>query len=119
MGRMARHQAALQRLAGRTVTAAPAYHGGLVAWRRAGVVGIPRRTRSVAPGRRRRNTTAVSPHDTGVGPDQPRSQPARLTRTATSPATVLIHSSTRLLTSPESFRNRVISGAEVRTVSQC
>ena len=49
MGRMARHQAALQRLAGRTVTAAPAYHGGLVAWRRAGVVGIPRRSRLTTP----------------------------------------------------------------------
>ena len=39
---------------------------------------------------------------------------ARLTRTVTSPATVLIHFSTWPLTFPESLRNRVISGAEAR-----
>ena len=65
---------------------------------------------------------AASSYDTGVGPDQPRSQPARLTRTATSPTTVPICLSARPLTSPESLRNRVILGAEVRsarTVDQC
>ena len=74
--------------------------------------GVPRRIHRAAPGRRHRNTAAVSPYNTGVGPDQPRSQPAWLTQNVTSPATVLICLSTRPLTSPE-------SGAEVRTVDQC
>ena len=55
----------------------------------------------------------------GVGQDQPLYQPTRLTRTTTSPTTVLICLSTRPLTSPESLRNRVISGEEVRILDQC
>ena len=49
--------------------------------------GVPRRTRRAGPGRRHRNTTAVSSYDTGAGPEQPRSQQARLTRTTSSPTT--------------------------------
>ena len=82
--------------------------------------GVTRRTHRAAPGRRHRNsTTAVSSYDTCVGPDQPRSQPAGLTRTVTLPATALIRLSTRSLTSCESLRNQVMSGAEVRTVTVC
>ena len=47
-----------------------------------------------------------------VGPDQPRYQLTRLTRTTTSPTTVLICLSTEPLTSPESIWNRVISGGD-------
>ena len=54
-----------------------------------------------------------------VGPDQPRYQLTRLTRTTTSPTTVLICVSTEPLTSPESIWNRVISGAEVRILDRC
>ena len=106
VGRMACHQATPQRLE----PVGPDRDCG---------AGVPRRTHRAAPGRRHRNTTAVSPHDTGAGPDQPRSQPARLTRTTTSPTTVLIRVFTRPLTSPESLWNRVVSGAEVRAVDQC
>ena len=72
-------------------------------------------------GWRHRNTTTVSSssYDTGVGPDQPRSQQGWLTRTTTSPTTILICLSTRPLTSPESLWKRVISGAEVRILDQC
>ena len=69
MGRMTWHLAAPQR----SEPAGPD--------RRDYGTGVPRRTRRAAPGRRLRNTTAASSFDTGVGPDQPRSQPARLTRT--------------------------------------
>ena len=41
--------------AGRAVTTAPAYHGGLVVWRRAGVIGIPRRPRLTTPALDRTN----------------------------------------------------------------
>ena len=56
----------------------------------------------------------------GPGPDQPRSHhdPARLTRTTTSPTTVLICLSSLPLTSPESLWNRAISEAEVRILDQ-
>ena len=83
--------------------------------------GVPRRTRRTVPGWRHRNTTAASPYvATGrVGSDRSRTQPARLTRATTSPTTVLIHLSTRPLTSPEFLRNRVISGVEMRAVDQC
>ena len=105
MGRMAWHQATPQRLE----PVGPDRDCG---------AGVPRRTRRAALGRRHRNTTAVSSYDTGVGPDQPRSSLAGLTRKVTSPATVLIRLSARPLTSPGSLWNRVISGAEVRTVDQ-
>ena len=61
----------------------------------------------------------VSSRGAGAGPDQPRSQPARLTRTKVSPATVLICLSTRPLTSPAPLWNRAISGAEVRILDRC
>jgi hypothetical protein len=54
----------------------------------------------------------------GIGPDQPRSQPARLARSVTLPATVLIRLSTHPPTSPGFRWNRVISGAEVRNVDR-
>ena len=84
------HQATLE--AGRTVTTASAYRGGLVV-------------------RRRRWTGPTSLWR--------RYQPARLTRTTTVPTTVRICLSNRPLTSHESWCNRVISGAEVRIVDQC
>ena len=78
MGRIIWHQATLQRLEP-------------VGTDRDYGTGVPLQTRRAAPGWRHRNTTtAVSSYDTGVGPNQPRSQPAGLTRTVTSPATVLI-----------------------------
>ena len=72
------------------------------------------RARRVAPG-----LAAASYHGAGIGPDQPRSQPARLARSVTLPATALIRLSTRPPTSPGFRWNRVISGAEVRTVDRC
>ena len=78
---------------GRIVTTAPACHGGLARSCGAGPV------------------ASVSSHDAGVGPDRPRPQPVRLTRTLASPAAALIVS-TRPLASPDSIlcvvRNRVI-----------
>ena len=66
-----------------------------------------------------RRTAPDSSCGCGVGPDQPRYQPARLTRTMTSPTTFLICLSNRQLTSPVSCWNRVVSGAEVRILDQC
>ena len=78
---------------------------------------VARRTRCAAPGWRHpsRNTTAASSYDAGVG-----TGPTSLSAdSADSDCDVACNGSDPLpLTSPESLRNRAISGAELRTVYQ-
>ena len=62
---------------------------------------------------------ADSSRGAGVGPDQPRSQPARLTRTTTSPTMVLIDIARFHKDSGDVSGRADKQGAEVRILDQC